>query len=242
MSNTEADIQQRRFEKASQELFKESWELGMFSIGLVVSLFLVFSGIYYSQLALALLFGVVGITYYFNYAVSILISALEVAMIKLFGNKERSGLIKSESRIEHGIVGVSTWVLFAFDYITNFTGLLITAKLALKPNQEIEFLGYVLILICSGLMAFSEIFAGWMMRGIGTSFISWKYAKSKFDSYQKQLNVNSNKPLDNRNKDDNWGNDAQYNRQKHGTIESNMSPELQRTLANYKKNIRDDRK
>jgi fatty acid desaturase len=212
MSNIE--IQQRQFEKASQELFKESWELGMFCIGLVVSLFLVFSGIYYSQLALALLFGIVGITYYFNYAVAILVSALEVAMIKLFGNKERSGLIKSESGIEHKIVSVSTWVLFIFDYITNFTGLLITAKLALKPGENIEFLGYVLILICSGLMAFSEVFAGWMMRGIGTSFISWKYAKSKFDLYQKQLDRNINQPLENRTEQDEKETNSMYNQGK----------------------------
>jgi len=107
MSNI--DIQQKQFEKASQELFKEGWELSMFCVGLVVSLFLVVFGIYYSQLALALLFGVAGINFYFNYSVSVLVSALEVAMIKLFGNKERAGLIKVESGIEYNIVKIATW-------------------------------------------------------------------------------------------------------------------------------------
>lgn len=207
MSNI--DIQQKQFEKASQELFKESWELGVFCIGLIVSIFLVFSGVYYSQVALALLFGVVGITYYFNYAVAILVSALEVAMIKLFGNKERSGLIKSESAIEHRIVSISTWVLFIFDYITNFTGLLITAKLTLKLNEGIDFSGYILIAICSGLMAFSEVFAGWMMRGIGTSYISWKYAKSKFDAYQEKLDNKETSEGNNNNNNNGNGNAGQ---------------------------------
>jgi len=182
---------EKQFEKSAQELFKETWELFWSITGVIGFLLLVFGGIYFSQIAISFVIGTAGFLYYFSWALSVTVSALEVSAIKIFGNKERSLLIKSESSSEHNIVLYGTWALFVFDIITNISGLYLSAQLV-RGAEGVHISDWIIIIMSSFIMAFAEVGVGWMMRSVGTSYVSWKYAKSKFKSYSKQLDVVSN--------------------------------------------------
>jgi hypothetical protein len=174
------------FEKASQEYFKESWEFGWTLIGVVVLLALVVFGIYFSQVAIAEVIGAQGVMLYFGWAAAISVSALEVAGIKLLGDRSRSQAIKTSNALEHKVAFWFTVLLFIFDILTNFYGLyLVAAKVT--PQQAIPFLGYIVIVFFGALMAISEILVGWMFRAIATSYVSYKQAKQKYDAYKEKV-------------------------------------------------------
>jgi hypothetical protein len=100
------------FEKASQEYFKETWEFAWTLIGTVALLVLTGFGIYFSKVALAAVIGDVGIMMYFTWCASFAISALEVAGIKLLGDKTRSASISQSNRAEHGVAMVHLWLVW----------------------------------------------------------------------------------------------------------------------------------
>ena len=178
------DVSQRMFEKSSQQYFKETWELFWSILGVGVALLLVFGGIYFSEIAIARIFGEKGFTLYFDWGCSIIISCLEVAGIKLLGNADRSRDIKSENALEHKLVNIGTYLLFGFDILTNWYGLAISAiaigtKLTVIPICFVGFFG--------GLMAVSEIFVGWMIRASSVSYAGWSYARTKYVACKEYL-------------------------------------------------------
>ena len=172
------------FEKASQEFFKETWEFAWTLIGVVVLLVLVGFGIYFSQVAIAAVIGAAGIMLYFTWSASIAISALEVAGIKLLGDRNRSMNIAASNRAEHGVSKWFTYLLFVFDIITNWSGLFITATGMLGGGEKILFGGWVVIIFFGALMAISEILVGWMIRAVATSYVSFLQAKQKYEHYR----------------------------------------------------------
>lgn len=177
------------FEKASQELFKETWEFGWSVVGVIALLVLVGFGIYFSQIAIASVIGGAGLMLYFTWAAAISISALEVGGIKLLGDKTRSEAIKASNVAEHKISKWFTYGLFVFDIITNWAGLYITAieKIADGATTTLGIGGYVLIGFFGALMAISEILVGWMIRSVATSYVSFRKARQKFESYKSAM-------------------------------------------------------
>jgi hypothetical protein len=178
------------FEKASQEFFKESWELLWTTIGVVSLLVITAFGIYFSQVALAFVVGAVGVMIYFTYAASFSISALEVAGIKLLGNKGRSTSISESNQAEHKVATWFTYGLFMFDIITNWIGLYVTA---IALSAKITFGAWVVIIFFGSLMAISEILVGWMIRAFATAYVSFLQAKKKFDAYKNSMERDINK-------------------------------------------------
>lgn len=179
------------FEKASQEYFKETWEFSWNIIGLIVLITLVGFGIYFSQIAISDKIGSAGLTLYFTWACAIAISPLEVAGVKLLGNKSRSNSIKESNKLEYNIASLFTKGLFAFDTITNVSGLFITALVYLQktdPNaKNIDFWAWILIVFFGFLMAISEILVGWMFRSLATSYVAFIKAKQKYDVFKVAL-------------------------------------------------------
>jgi hypothetical protein len=188
MGNDNKDVSQRMYEKAGQLYFKESWELFWSLLGVGVALLLVFGGIYFSEIAIAKVFGEQWFTVYFDWGCSIIISCLEVAGIKLLGNKIRSSDIKEGNVLEHNIARIGTYVLFGFDILTNWYGLYITAA-AIGTKMNIVALGFIGFF--GALMAVSEIFVGWMLRAVAVSYAGWSYAKAKYVACKEYLEKES---------------------------------------------------
>jgi hypothetical protein len=186
------DVSQRMFERAGQEFFKETWELIWSMGGVIVCLVLVFSGIYFSEIALAKFFGEVGFALYFAWACSISISALEVAGIKLLGNKERSGEIKSQNSLEHKIVKYFTYALFGFDILTNWYGLYLSA-VSVSGKTTIPFMAWAFIVFFGSVMAISEILVSWMLRATAVSYAGWRHSKVKYDACKQYLEKDAEK-------------------------------------------------
>lgn len=172
------------FEKSSQELLKESWELFWCVAGTITLFFLVCFGIYFSSIAISSLIGNTPEMKVFSYSVSIAISALEVAAVKIFGNKARAEIIKLVSSKEYRIVGIGTFLLFVFDVITNWSGLYLIAFL-INKKLPLNFTQWVLIIMMGLVMAFSEIFVGFMLRATGTAYAGYIQARKKYDGYMK---------------------------------------------------------
>ena len=185
---------QAQFEKSAQEYYKELWEYIWGNVGTVVLLFLVGFGIYFSKVALNKWFGTGDLEEVFAWAVSIGISAIEVAGIKLLGNKIRSKMILENNKLEHKTVTIFSYCLYVFDFCTNFYGLWITATaVALLDKREMNFLsiGTVFIIGLSALMTFSEILVGWMLRHVATGYVGYFSAKVKYDMYKEKVEKES---------------------------------------------------
>lgn len=185
------------FEKASQEFFKETWEFSWTLIGALSMLVLTGFGVYFSQVALSEVIGQAGLMLYFTWCASIAISALEVAGIKLLGDKNRSQSISTSNKAEHGVAKWFTYGLFSFDIFTNWTGLYITAqKLMVVVEGEIPKTiglgGWIVIVFFGSLMAISEILVGWMIRAVATSYVSFLQARKKFETYKEAMEKNNN--------------------------------------------------
>jgi hypothetical protein len=184
MGNDNRDTSQRMYEKAAQNYFKESWELLWSVLGVVTALLLVFAGIYFSEIALAKIFGEQGFSLYFDWGCSIIISCLEVAAIKLLGNKLRSADIKEGNFLEHNIARIGTYILFAFDIATNWYGLVVTSLLI---GTKMTIIPIIFIGFFGTLMATSEIYVGWMIRAVAVSYAGWSYARTKYTACKEYL-------------------------------------------------------
>jgi ABC-type multidrug transport system fused ATPase/permease subunit len=188
------------FEKSAQEYFKEVWEYAWTWIGVVVLFAMVLFGVYFSQFAISKIIGATGEMMLFGWAAAISISALEVAGIKLLGNKDRSNAIKASNAGEHKIAYWGTIVLFGFDIFTNLYGLWLYARPFFK-SEFLSFGAWVVILFFGSVMAVSEIFVGWMFRAIATSYTALRRAKQKYDAYKKNVDQVTAKECSNTGKD-----------------------------------------
>lgn len=178
------------FEKAAQELFKEGWELFWSVAGLLACIGMVCGGIFYSQMAIVLIIGTEAYGKYFSWALAIGISSLEVAGVKLFGNKERSAVIAETNKAEHKIIYWATIVLFIFDVGSTIFGLYLAANKVAETNGTfLGLVGWTIIIMSGIVMGIAEIFTGWMLRAIGTAYVSYKYAKNQYDAYNNNLSM-----------------------------------------------------
>jgi glucan phosphoethanolaminetransferase (alkaline phosphatase superfamily) len=190
--NTDDDRLINTFEKAAQEYFKEIWEYFWTWVGVVVLFAMVLFGVYFSQYAISKIIGATGEMLYFGWIASISISALEVAGIKLLGNRDRSNAIRASNAGEHKIMFWGTVILFGFDIFTNWYGLWLYARPFF--NSGLLSIGaWLVILFFGSVMAVSEIFVGWMFRAIATSYVAVRRAKQKYSAYKRTVDKNTAK-------------------------------------------------
>jgi hypothetical protein len=186
------DILVNTYEKSAQEYFKESMEYGSLIVGCIFSIIAVLFGIYFSQIAISNVVGTIGVMLVFSWCLSIVISPLEIAAVKLLGNKERAKGIAYSNKGEYIIVLVLTVILFTFDIITNWIGLGSTAvQRASFQGQAVGVGGWAIIVLLGTIMAVSEVIAGWMFRAVAVSYVSYKRAKQKYNTYKRELDNNT---------------------------------------------------
>ena len=177
------------FERCAQEYHKELTDYLYLTAAVGAAIVCVFFGVYFSQFAISQAIGATNAMQVFGWAAAILISGLEVGGVKLLGNKTRSDGIKMSNRLEHTIAYWATIGLFAFDVLTNLTGMF---WFALEKNHitsiPISSIGTWVIIISFGiLLGISELLVGWAIRGRATAYVSYRQAKVKYDVYKEKL-------------------------------------------------------
>jgi hypothetical protein len=172
------------FEKSTQNYFKEAWEYIWSLVGSIGVFILVGAGIYFSQVAFAYWLGKSELMIAVSYGLSVAISALETAGIKLLGNKVRSSDIKYANALEHRVMLIFTAALFFFDILSNIFGVYVTIEANLG---KVTFVGWLIVLGMSTLMGGSELMVGWMLRSLAVSYTGFISAKKLFDKFQAQL-------------------------------------------------------
>lgn len=172
------------FESVTQRYYKELVEYIWAWVGTIASFSVVAGGIYFSQVAFAAVLGNTDVMITLSYGIALMISGLEVQGITLLGNKNRSSDIKNSNAWEHKIMTGFTWLLFAFDIMSNVYGLWITA---LAFSGKINFISFVFIILLSALMGGGEIIVGWMIRGLAVHRAQYFTAKVVYDKFNERV-------------------------------------------------------
>jgi hypothetical protein len=225
-----------QFEKSAQEYYKESWEYFWAGAGVVVMLILVGCGIYFSKIAFSYWFGSTpgSVEDIFAWAASIAISCIEIAAIKLLGNKIRSAMIRENNKLEHKMVTYFVWGLFLFDIWTNIYGLWLTAN-KIHPDIQIFSIGTLLILGLASLMACSEIFVGWMLRAVAVGYVGWMSAKTKYDAYKQKVEADAQENINREMKTSSFQNYQDNNKPQQKTGQ-HQNPAFNMKPANFSGN------
>ena len=209
-----------QFERSAQTYFMEGWKYFWAIFGTAGVFTLVFSGIYFSQIAFAYYLGTSQAMTVLTWGAAAAISALEVGGVTLLGNKTRSNEIRRENRLEHTWMSWFTYTLFGFDIISNAYGLYIVIYEFMK-NVPLE--AYLLIFGLSILMGGSELMVGWMLRSLAVSYAAFSRAKDVFTAYQRKREKELEK-LDMQDSID----DRKYSEPKHSNPMSAPVPMTQR--------------
>jgi hypothetical protein len=182
-SGNSGDIQ-RLFEKAARDYYKELGDYYWLIAGVIAGIVCVLGGVYLSQYAISNVIGAVGFMLIAGWAIAIIISSLEVAGVKLLGNKSRSDEIKSSNKLEHTIALVLTVILFAFDVFTNGLGAYI---FTVAHVGKVEGWSWLIIVLIAVLFGVSELIVGWLLRSVATAYITFRYAKQKYDCFKEKF-------------------------------------------------------
>jgi len=184
-NNANNELFQRLYKKVSGDYHKEMFDYYMLLAGVVGTIACVASGIFFSQYAISNVLGATGWALAIGWGVALAISSLEIAGVKLLGNKDTSNDIRDSNRFEHKIATYSTWGLFLFDVVSNIFG---SYAFAIANNiGKITTPAYVIITLVACFLGISELVAGWLLRGLGVSKVKYDCAKEKYFIYKEKF-------------------------------------------------------
>ena len=194
------------FENINQSLFTQGFRFFLAIAGSIGVIGLVFAGIHFSQVIFSYLMGSDEMAMYISYALSIVISAFELAGVTLFGgNKNRDLAIKFNNRLEYTLAKYFTIGIFIFDVLSNFFGLYMNMQ---TNKLEITVPRIILLICVSIVFGGSEVLASFMFRFLAVSYTGWIVAKKKSDAYHDKLDEETLRNIKNQG---NGGGSGNYN-------------------------------